>query len=70
MDFLLVVRVHVLAPGDHEGRAAGALEGEARDAGEDLARGNAKVRDGTDLLAISGVDRVSHELGQVDHLCS
>ena len=70
VDFLLVVRVHVLAPGDHEGRATRALEGKARDAREDLARGNAEVRDAADLLAISGVDRVSHELGEIDHLCS
>ena len=70
VDLLLVVCVDVFAPGDHEGGATGALEREAGHTGEDLARGDAEIGNRTDLLAVRGVDRVAHELGQVDHSCS
>ena len=70
MDLVLVVGVHVLAPADHDRRAPLAHEGQARDAGEDLARGDAKVGDRADLLAVGVKYGVAQELGQVDHSCS
>ena len=45
-------------------------EGQAGHARKDLARGDAEVRDRPDLLAIGVEDRVSHELGEINHACS
>ena len=66
----LVKRLHVLAPRNHERRLAGALEGKRRDAGEDLARGDAEVVDDADPLAIGIEDGIAQQLGQIDHTCS
>ena len=70
VDLVLVVGVNVLAPADHERRVAGAHEREAGHAGEDLAGGDAQVRNGAYLLAVEVENRVSQELGEVDHACS
>ena len=70
MDLAVAERVDVLAPRDHEGGLAWALEGQGRHAGEDLAGGDAQVVDDADPLAV-GIDYgVAQQLGQVDHACS
>ena len=67
---VLVVGVDVLAPADHERGVAGAHERKAGDAGKDFASGDAQVRNGAYLLAVEVENRVSQELGEVDHACS
>ena len=66
-NLVVIERVDVLAPADHERGLAGPLERERRDAGEDLARGDAEVVHHADLLAVGVEDGVSQHLGQVDH---
>ena len=67
VDLPLVVGVHELAPAHHDRGAARAHEGQARDAWEDLAGGDAEVGDRADLLAVGVKNGVAQELGQVDH---
>ena len=70
LHLVVVERVDVLAPADHERRLAGALHGKRRHARKHLARGDAKVVDLADLLAAEVVNGISQHLGQIDHACS
>ena len=66
-DSVLVERVDVLAPRDHERNLAGPLEGQAGDAREHFAGGDGEVGDGADLLALGVHDGFPHHLREVEH---
>ena len=66
-DPVLVERVDVLAPRDHERNLAGPLEGQAGDAREHFAGGDSEVGNGADLLALGVHDGFPHHLREVEH---
>ena len=64
---VLVERLDVLAPADHERGPTRTLDGQCRHAWEDLSGGDAEVGHPADALAFDVINGIAQQLGQIDH---